>query len=204
MSIYGNFINEVTNNIKPKEDDFFSTKGRIIEKITGFFDEEKGLYNALVKVEGEEENLRGRSEMVLLDATKKRIFMELKKDNTYKLPGGGWDQGEDHMACAIRETQEEIRMNSAHVLYVGNYINYYKDAYNCLKYPKETRWIGSFSEVYCGVENGVYKIKIDDKDQDDLFWKGRFYDIEEVFDILKPIHQKAVRMQQKYDADKEN
>ena len=34
MSIYGNFINEVTNNIKPKEDDFFSTKGRIIEKIT--------------------------------------------------------------------------------------------------------------------------------------------------------------------------
>ena len=77
MSIYGNFINEVTNNIKPKEDDLLSTKGRIIEKISGFFDEKKWLYNALVKVEGEEENLRGRSEMVLLDVAKKRIFILL-------------------------------------------------------------------------------------------------------------------------------
>ena len=86
-----------------------------------------------------------------------------------------------------------------------DYIQVSQNEYDeLLKYPKETRWIGTFSEVYCGVENGVYKIKIDDKDQDDLFWKGRFYDIEEVFDILKPIHQKAVRMQQKYDADKEN
>ena len=90
---------------------------------------------------------------------------------------------------------------SSRIASIGGFVTW---ANNCLKYPKETRWIGTFSEVYCGVENGVYKIKIDDKDQDDLFWKGRFYDIEEVFDILKPIHQKAVRMQQKYDADKEN
>lgn len=170
-----------------------------IDYITGYMTEDNN-YNALVKVKGIDDYLRGRSEMVLLSKDLESIFIELTKTGKYKLPGGGWDENEDYMACAIRETKEEIHYLSSNVKYVEgkDYIEMYttpKSTYQ-KTIPEQYQWAGVYTKVYCGIENGLYKQRVNNQDQDDLAWKGRFYKISEVYNILLPVHKEAIKIQQ--------
>lgn len=175
---------------------YISTDKKEVEKIYGYYNDE-GLYNSLVKVKSIDKPLRGRSEMIIFSSDKKKIFVNFKKDGTYTLPGGGWDEGEDPMFAAIREAREETRIIVKDVQYGGNYINLFK------KYPDwmiekkvdiDKRWIGKFSEVYVGTYEKPYTGEIDDIDQDDIIDKGKFYNWDSIIDKLNPVHQQAIRL----------
>ena len=174
-----------------------ANKFTIIE-IGGYMSEDNN-YNSLVKCKGIDDFLRGRSEMVLLSEDKKSIFIELTKSGKYKLPGGGWDQDEDFMAAAIRETKEESHMIPTNVKYVEgmDYIEIYDNpkGWYQKKIPEEYQWIGVYTKVYCGIKEGMYKKRVNDMDQDDIAWKGKFYPINKVKSILLPVHKKAIELQ---------
>jgi 8-oxo-dGTP pyrophosphatase MutT (NUDIX family) len=190
MGMYGSkYIREGYIN----EDKTISTDNKKIEKVFGYTSDD-GIYNALVKVKGIKGLLRGRSEMLILDESKTKVFIEIKKDGSYKIPGGSWNENEDHLACAIRETEEEVRLEVKNILYSGNYISYYTKSWMNEKIPREYRWIGTFTELYIGIKNGQYTKQVADEDKDDIYWKGKFYDINKVYNKLNEYHKNALKL----------
>lgn len=193
MSIYGKLIQETELGCRRHVTDIL---GHEVLEITGYTTE-TGMYNALVKVKGIDDYLRGRSEMVLLSKDRKSIFMELKKSGTYKLPGGGWNENEDYMTCAIRETAEEAHYKCSSVKSVGQYIDFYNNPKGTYQknIPEQFQWIGVYTEVFCGLQDGMYTKRVNDADQDDISWKGMFFEIDKVKHLLLPIHKKAIEIQ---------
>ena len=187
MSLYGiDFLNE-------KSDEIVSTANRRIEEIFGYRSP-NGSYNALVKITGIDGLLRGRSEMLVLDETNTKVFLDLHKDGSYKISGGSWNENEDYMAAAIRETQEEMRINVKDIVYAGGYITYYSNINGQHNIPKQYRWIGTYTQLYIGTEDGTYTKLIAKKDQDDIYWKGKYYDIHEVYNYLNKYHKHAINI----------
>lgn len=118
-------------------------------------------FHPIVRIPGVGINMRGRSEMIVLD-NDNRMYLSTKKEGlcsfsdrffynekyggfakygdsakektglSYDVPGGGWMPGETTMHTAIRETKEESRINVKDVRYIGDYVVYYDE-------PKE--WI---------------------------------------------------------------
>ncbi len=85
-----------------------------------------GTYNGIICVKGIKDQLRYRSELLILQDGK--IFLNKKEKSSYglkyTLPGGGIDPGEDPRDSALRESQEEARINVANVKYAGSYVNF--------------------------------------------------------------------------------
>lgn len=187
MSLYGlSFIEESADRLAP-------VSNKYIEDQFGYTDE-NGSYNALIKISGVDGLLRGRSEMLVLDETKTKVFIEFKKNDSYKIPGGSWNENEDHLAAAIRETNEEMKVNVKDIKYCGSYISYYSTINGQHNIPKEYRWIGTYTNLYIGTINGFYTKPIDQKDQDDIYWKGKFYDIKSVYNKLNKYHKHAINL----------
>lgn len=160
-----------------------------IERIYGKKNGEE--YNSYVKLVGESKPLRGRSEVIVLKGDK--IFLH-KKGNEYRFPGGTWDESEDHQYTALRELQEEAKINCKNLLYTESYVKmeppkqWMKE-----KLPKEDWWYGYYTEVYIGTYDGKYTGLVKESDIDhDMEEKGRFYPIDEVRDLLSDVHNKII------------
>lgn len=112
------------------------------------------------------------------------------------MPGGGWDEGEDHKDTAIREAQEEVRQNVKDVEYCGSYLNIYKKIPKWMKkdYPKDKWWYGHYNELYIGVHDGNYTGYVKPEDEQKSFMKGglTFIKIQNIFEYLHPVHQQAL------------
>lgn len=154
-----------------------------------------GKYNAIVEIDGESARMRGRSELLIINNN--MIYLSKSKKGlcgNYDVPGGGWNEGEDHSKSAIREAQEEARLKSKNVNYAGYYTVIYDQPHEWIrnKVDPKYQWRGYYTEVFIGEYAGRYNGKIDDIDKDELIDTGKFYPIEEVYDELHPIHQKAI------------
>lgn len=149
-----------------------------------------GIYNSYVMIEGYNKPLRGRSEILVVKDNK--VFLSLKNDS-YKIPGGTWDENEDHMQSAVRECNEEALMNVKNTRYVGSYVelsepkNWMKD-----KIPKDQWWYGYYIDVYIGEYSGKYIGHVNQHDKDSIGQIGKFYDISKYWDQLKDIHKEAL------------
>lgn len=162
-----------------------------IIKTWGIVDD-KGLYNKCLKVSGFDKPLRGRSEMLIIHGDK--LFLALDNNGNYKIPGGGWEQNENHMDSAIRETREEVRINvknirpaSAYITYADKPVKWVMDTI-----PEKDWWYGSYTEVYIGEYDSKYMGKIDEYDKDNMINIGKFYKISDVYDNLLDIHKNAI------------
>lgn len=158
-----------------------------------------GLYNAIVRLKETGSHLlfRGRSEMLVIK-DHKEVFLAKNDDEKYpyRLPGGSWDENEDHMYAAIRETREEARIDSTNVMYGGSY------AYSLpvpkkwvtKNIPEEYQWRGYYTEVFVADYAGSYNGKVDKEDQDkNMIKTGKFYPIDQVMDKLNPVQQQAIK-----------
>ena len=185
MSLYGlSFVEESADTLVP-------VSNKYIEDQFGYTDN-KNSYNALIKVSGIDGLLRGRSEMLVLNEDNTELFVEFRKDGSYKIPGGSWNENEDHLAAAVRETNEEMKVNVKDILYAGAYISYYSNINGQRNIPKEYRWIGTYTKLYISTINGFYNKPIDKKDQDDIYWKGKFYNIKDIYSRLNKYHKHAI------------
>ena len=153
-----------------------------------------GNYNAIVDTNKGIQS-RGRSELLIINGNK--VYLSKSKKGlcgNYDVPGGSWDKDEAHNKSAIREAEEESRLKTKNIKYCGKYLTYYDEPHEWVQnnVPKEYQWRGYYTEVYVGEYAGKYNGKIDDKDKDDIIDTGKFYNIEDVFNELHPIHQKAI------------
>ena len=150
-----------------------------------------GNYNSCVLIQGYDKPLRGRSEMLIIKG--KSLFIQLKDNDEYRLPGGTWNKNENSKDAAIRETQEEVKLNVKNVKYkgryseIGNVPDWVRDSID-----KKDWWYGYYTEVFVGEYDGKYHGYIADEDKDDMYKKGKFYPINLIYDRLKPIHKRIL------------
>lgn len=179
-------------------------------KNTYFLQDDNGnfeKYHPIVEVDvgnGEIVKMRGRSELLVIKDAKE-IYLSKEKhglcceglDNgfTYDITGGGWIPGESHLFSAVREAKEEARLLSRNIVYGGCYNVLYPEPKEWIKkkISKHHWWYGYFTEVFVGSYNGKYNGFIHEEDKDSIIKTGKFYPIDQVIDLLNPIHQQAIR-----------
>ena len=185
--------NESYSDAKNESYNGFSVSYNIprIIKSWGIVDD-KGLYNKCLKVIGFDKPLRGRSEMLIIHGDK--LFLALDNNGNYKIPGGGWEQNENHMDTAIRETREEVRINVKNIRPASAYITYSNKPTKWVMetIPEKDWWYGCYTEVYIGEYDSKYMGKIDDYDKDSMINVGKFYKISDIYDNLLAIHKNAI------------
>ena len=152
-----------------------------------------GLYNALVKLKGFDFWFRGRSEMLVLNSNNE-VFLELRKDKTYKIPGGSWDKNESYQSAAERETMEEARMIVKDVMESISYGEIREpSSWVYDKIPEKYIWHGYYTKLFIGRFDRRFNGHIDEHDLDSLERDGRFYNINKVWGLLKEPHKIALK-----------
>ena len=150
--------------------------------------EEDGTTNSYIVYNGK--NYRVRAEMLVFN-DKGQVFAELSsKPNitgtTYRIPGGSVEPGKSFMAQAIREVNEEARFKVKGVKYTGIH---YMDEFNKDTMPKwmkeklanhPIQYNGFISFVYTGIYNGKFTGHIAEEDKDDMYKKGKWYNVSDV------------------------
>lgn len=154
----------------------------------GYYDID-GVWNSILRIDGE--LLRGRVEVLILDEDK--IYLQMKDDGTYRIPGGSFEKGVFNKDQAAAEAREEARINCKNVSYSGvNYIRFFDKKYK--QEPGKVYWSGTYNEVYVAEYDGQYHGKINDIDKDDnMFLEGKFYPLSMVAAKLKNPHQEALK-----------
>lgn len=157
-----------------------------------------GTYNCIVNVTGVDKPLRGRGEILILDPTGTKIYLVFKDEDKmkkYKVPGGGFEPNESHLNATVREAKEEARIEVSAVYDTGvRYVEMFKDDVDETQkeFAPENRFYGFYTEVFIGTAVDTYDGEFDTVDVDEKMTKGKFYDIEEVYDKLTPEHKKAL------------
>lgn len=152
-----------------------------------------GMNNAIVSIPGNNIKLRGRSEVLIFK--KDKVYLAFKGDK-YRIPGGSWEPNESHADTAIRETQEEVRMNIAHPKYITSYVEEDDKPKQWVidTIPKNMQWKGYYIDLYIAEYNGQYSGHVNNYDKDNIVNIGKFYNIEDVYNKLNPYHKKAVEV----------
>lgn len=150
-----------------------------------------GDWNSVITLEEYPDKIfRGRVEVLVLKEGK--IFMFLKNNGTYRVPGGGYDRGVLNKDQAFIETKEEAKIIIQNIRETGvKYISFYKNKIKNTE--RDIDCDGSFTEVYVADYKGEYEGRIRKGLSDsELTNKGEFYDIDEIRDILTEPHKQAL------------
>ena len=134
--------------------------------------------------------LRGRVETLILKDGK--LFMFRKDNGNYRIPGGGFDKGVLNIDQAFMETKEEAKIIIDNIKYSGiSYIYLYDEIWTHSE--REIPYDGTYNEVYVANYKDEYHGYIRKGLSDmELTNKGKFYDLDEVKDILKEPHKQAL------------
>lgn len=135
--------------------------------------------------------LRGRVETLVMKDGK--LFMVRRDDKYYRIPGGGFDRGVSHIDQAFMETKEEAKIIIDNIRFTGvTYIDMYEKIWDHSE--NDIPYHGTYNEVYIANYKEDYHGYIRKGLSDmELTKKGKFYDLEEVKDILKEPHKQALR-----------
>lgn len=133
---------------------------------------------------------RGRVEVLVFKEGK--VFMFIKNNGTYRVPGGGFDRGVLNKDQAFIETKEEAKILISNIRETGvKYLKFFKDKF--ITTERDIDYDGSLTEVYIADYKGEYEGRIRKGLSDnELTNKGKFYDLDEVKDILTEPHKQAL------------
>lgn len=134
--------------------------------------------------------LRGRVEVLILKDGK--LFMYIRNNGSYRIPGGGFDRGVLNKDQAFIETKEEAKIIIKNIRFTGiTYTYLYEDISACS--DNEIPYDGTYNEVYVADYKDEYEGYIRKGLSDmELTNKGKFYDLSEVEDILREPHKQAL------------
>ena len=159
-----------------------------------FVKSDDGANNACINVKGYNRPFRARSSMLIIDQDS--VFLKKNKDGSYSAPGGGWEPNETPERAAIREAQEEARINVKNVLKCGTLIEYSPVVQDWVKnhvHDSSKWWYGYYSVIFVGQYDSRYNGNIKDIDKDDMLTKGQWYPISEVIDKLNKEYAEAIK-----------
>jgi len=192
----------VANLIQPGTKAYAPLMENATIKNRWYIKSDDGATNCCVKIPKYEKSLRGRSTMIPLkfEKGKWKCFFKRKKDFTqdgyeFDAPGGGWDKGETPEQAAIRECQEEVRMNVRKVKFMGEMIEYYEDAREWVKKHvknPEDWWYGYYSMIYCGMYDSEFTGKVAELDKDPYMSSGKWYNFDDIKSGLAKEHRHAI------------
>ena len=145
-----------------------------------------GVWNSLVEKDGK--YYRERVETFVFRG--KKVFCQIRDDKTIKLPGGGTERGMTDIAAAEKEIHEEMRATVTNMKETGVvYIEESDPSKWSSSLPIE--YNGRITTIYTAKYKGKYTGKIDKADYDDLYLKGKWYNIDEIYDYCNR-YQKEV------------
>ena len=133
---------------------------------------------------------RGRVEVLILKDGK--LFMYMKENGNYRIPGGGFDKGVLNKDQAFIETKEEAKIIIDNIRYSGvTYTRLYDDVW--INNDNEIPYDGNYSEVYVATYKGEYEGYIRKGLSDmELTNKGKFFELSEVENLLREPHKQAL------------
>lgn len=158
----------------------------------GFYNKD-GIWNSLLKMDGH--ILRGRVETIVIKKDEQQMFAHIKDydKKKYRLPGGSFENGIPNIRQAENEVHEEARIKIKNLINSNqHYIRLYP---NPTQYVKNEciDWEGNYNEIYVAEYDGPYDDYIRKKDRDDdMYQKGRFYDINYIYPILDDAHKEVI------------
>ena len=150
-----------------------------------------GDWNCILTLDEYPEKIfRGRVEVLVLKDGK--VFMFIKKDGTYRVPGGGFDRGVLNKDQAFIETKEEAKIIIQNIRETGvKYLKLFKDKFHTT--DRDIDYDGSLTEVYVADYKAEYEGRIRRGLSDnEMTNRGKFYDLDEVKDILTEPHKQAL------------
>lgn len=206
-------IDWINKRIESKNENNKYTLVKLSSSINGSFNEiserwcvtqKNGINHTCVRLKDDPDIYRARSEILIIKNDE--IFLNFKKDGEYSLPGGGWEPGEDPVNAAIREAQEEVRINVKNVKYGGERIWKYSGPTSWMEktLDKKDWWNGCYCSMYIGEFDGSYNGYIQEIDKDNMINTGKFYKIGNIFDKLIDSHKEIIRKYYNGPYDKDN
>lgn len=165
------------------------TKEKAI-KLGGYYNTDGDWNNIITLDEYPGKIFRGRVEVLILKDNK--LFMVLKDNNKYRIPGGGFDRGVLNKDQAFIETKEEAKLIIDNIRYSGVTYSFLYDkiwgnSEDAILYD------GTYNEVYIVNYKGEYEGYIRKGLSDmELTNKGKFYELDEIKDILREPHKQAL------------
>ena len=152
-----------------------------------------GIDNAIIMVNGY--YARYRAEMIV---NKDNKFYSYISHNRVVFPGGSVDRKDsDPINAAVRETQEEARINTKNVRYIGNYVIVLDKPKEWVakKIPKEYQWKAYYSEVYISDYDSKYTGKVAKDDVDnDMMNLGKWHTIGELRKYANKTQLEAMKL----------
>lgn len=153
-------------------------------KDRGFYND--GVWNSLIEKDGK--YYRERGETFVFKG--KKVFCQIRDNGTIKLPGGSTERGMTNIAAAEKEIHEEMRATVTNMKETGVvYILEQKPSEWMSILPIE--YNGRITTIYTAKYKGKYTGKIDKADYDDLYLKGKWYNISDIYDYCNK-YQKEV------------
>lgn len=158
-----------------------------------------GAYNCCIRLDKYDKLCRGRSSMIIIKDDlvflRKNFDENITDNGSVSFPGGGWNDGEDPMDAAIRETREEVFINVKDVEYCSSFLEYHNEAQQWVKDNVEDKnnwWYGYYTKLYIGKYDSNFNNEVEEIDKDSMVETGKFYKINDVYNILDPIYKKAI------------
>lgn len=164
-----------------------------LEKVLqdGGFYGENGCWNSIVKLPGDSHIYRARVETIVV-RNRKEVYMKLKPDGEYFLPGGSCEKDVDDIVQAENECHEEARLNIRNIRYSSIKRIEHHNPPNWTKKTGAIKWNGSISKIYVAEYDSKYKGKIKKVDKDPFIASGRFYPIKDAFKYFDKEHSDAL------------
>lgn len=157
----------------------------------GFYDED-GVWNAIKIVDGKP--YRDRLECLIIGKDDKSIYLWLKPDGTYKIPGGSKELNVSDKQQIINECKEEARIIIKDVVNSEVHTNHPEDMPKWAIDKNMKKWYGKYTTIYVAKYNKPYTGYISPLDRDDKMLKnGKFYPISRVSHILTPTHRYVLK-----------
>lgn len=158
----------------------------------------KGIWNSCEWIG--DKMYRVRSEMIILkdvDTVYPKIFIGPKSSRKeYNIPGGSTEPKYDAIKTAIKETQEEARINTKQVKLISKYVDNLSHTWDIiLNDDNETKikYDGNIVYVCVSQYDSVFNGYVSKSDRDDKMYKeGKFLPLELYSCILTDAHRNAV------------
>lgn len=149
-----------------------------------------GIWNSIVKIPGDNHLYRARVETIIV-RDKKEIFMKLKPNGEYFLPGGSKEKDIPDIDQAVNECREEARINVRNIESTGIT---YKTLKNLTSYNNKSvlNCDGYITDIYIAEYDSVYKGPIAKEDKDPFILSGKFYSTKKCLKFFKKEHREAL------------
>lgn len=155
----------------------------------GYYDI-NGNWNALISFTDKPGLIfRDRVEVLILNKNN-AIYMVNYKNGTYRLPGGGVENGRGYKYQVAQESKEEAGILLGRIYNVDiSYFRYFSNDYGTCP----IHWNGTYSRVYVAHFKDWYYGKVKSSVMDtEMMQKGRFVPYKQAISILSESHRMAL------------